>query len=189
MQYEIEDILRDKEYTTYHLLSILLDACVDELEVLVADEIRGMECHAENSAANRSAFRAARIHFSANSLNAVRTENSSMLCVRILRIEPVKSHFSGEATSPILIPPDVFAKIVEGLLRNAVRKIRPMAEELRWTVKNGAEGPEFEVKDFGGRHHPLKIKRLIFENYFPSYDTTQYSSRNPYDFNAGGKGF
>jgi hypothetical protein len=30
---------------------------------------------------------------------------------------------------------------------------------------------------------------LIFENYFTVYETMQYSSRNPYDFNAGGKGF
>ncbi|MCP4401498.1 MAG: GAF domain-containing protein, partial [bacterium] len=38
MQYEIEDILREKEYTNYHILSILLDACVDELDVLIIDE-------------------------------------------------------------------------------------------------------------------------------------------------------
>ena len=32
-------------------------------------------------------------------------------------------------------------------------------------------------------------QRLIFENYFTAYETMQYSSRNPYDFGAGGKGF
>jgi hypothetical protein len=30
---------------------------------------------------------------------------------------------------------------------------------------------------------------MIFENYFTSYDTMQYSTRQPYDFKAGGKGF
>ena len=32
-------------------------------------------------------------------------------------------------------------------------------------------------------------QRLIFENYFTAYETSQYASRKPYDFNAGGKGF
>jgi hypothetical protein len=32
-------------------------------------------------------------------------------------------------------------------------------------------------------------QRLIFENYFTAYETMQYSSRNQYDFGAGGKGF
>jgi hypothetical protein len=32
-------------------------------------------------------------------------------------------------------------------------------------------------------------QRLIFDNYFAAYETAHYSSKNPYDFNAGGKGF
>ncbi|NNL41592.1 MAG: hypothetical protein HKO79_03800, partial [Desulfobacterales bacterium] len=32
-------------------------------------------------------------------------------------------------------------------------------------------------------------QRLIFDNYFTTYDTMSYSSREPYDFMAGGKGF
>ena len=39
MQYEIEDIFREGKYQTYYLLSSLLDACVDELEVLFESEV------------------------------------------------------------------------------------------------------------------------------------------------------
>jgi PAS domain S-box-containing protein len=39
MQYEIEDILREKDYKTYYLLSSLLDACADELELLVSEQL------------------------------------------------------------------------------------------------------------------------------------------------------
>ena len=39
MQYEIEDILREKDYKTYYLLSSLLDACADELELLVTEQL------------------------------------------------------------------------------------------------------------------------------------------------------
>ena len=39
MQYETEDILREKNYKSCYLLSTLLDACADELEVLVSEEL------------------------------------------------------------------------------------------------------------------------------------------------------
>ena len=39
MQYEIEDILREKDYKIHYLLSSLLDACADELEVLVSEHL------------------------------------------------------------------------------------------------------------------------------------------------------
>ena len=186
MQYEIEDILRDKEYTTYHLLSILLDACVDELEVLVADEFGEWNVMQRIRRRIDQLFgpqesisqRIPLTPFVQKQLDALRSNFAHRTC---------EVTFSGEATSPILIPPDVFAKIVEGLLRNAVENT-PDGGRIEVTVKNGAEGPEFEVKDFGVGITP-ENQRLIFENYFPSYDTTQYSSRNPYDFNAGGKGF
>jgi len=95
--------------------------------------------------------------------------------------------FSGETTSAVLIPPDVLSKIVEGLIRNAVENT-PDGGKIEAAVHNDAEGPEFEVKDFGVGITP-ENQRLIFENYFPPYDTMQYASRNSFDFNAGGKGF
>ena len=49
-------------------------------------------------------------------------------------------------------------------------------------------GPELEVKDNGIGISDENM-RMIFENYFTSYETMQYSTRQPYDFKAGGKGF
>lgn len=186
MQYEIEDILRDKEYTTYHLLSILLDACVDELEVLVADEfgewnvMRRIRRRIEQLFGPQESIsqRIPLAQFVQKQVDALRPNFAHRTCEVI---------FSGEATPAILIPPDVLAKIIEGLLRNAVENT-PDGGKIEASVRNGAEGPEFEVKDFGVGITP-ENQRLIFENYFPAYDTMQYSSRNPYDFNAGGKGF
>ena len=56
------------------------------------------------------------------------------------------------------------------------------------SIKNGIEGPEFEVNDFGVGI-TSENQHLIFENYFVASETIEYSSRNRYDFNAGGKGF
>jgi len=46
----------------------------------------------------------------------------------------------------------------------------------------------FEVVD-SGVGITAENQRLIFENYFTAADAMQYSTRQPYDFNAGGRGF
>ncbi|GAK56387.1 multi-sensor signal transduction histidine kinase [Candidatus Vecturithrix granuli] len=186
MQYEIEDILRDKEYATYHLLSILLDACVDELEVLVADEF------GEWNVMQRIRRRIEELFGPQDSISQ-RIPLAQFVQKHLDALRPRFAHrtcqitFSGEATPVVLIPPDVLSKIVEGLIRNAVENT-PDGGKIEAMIRNGAEGPEFEVKDFGVGITP-ENQRLIFENYFPPYDTMRYSSRNPFDFNAGGKGF
>ena len=92
-----------------------------------------------------------------------------------------------EPTPSISIPPEVLSKIVEGLVRNAVENT-PDGGTILVVVRNGEKGPEFEVKD-SGIGMTEENQRLILENYFPSYETMRYSSRKPYDFKAGGKGF
>lgn len=186
MQYEIEDILRDKEYATHHLLSMLLDACVDELEVLVADEfgewnvMQRIRRRIEDLFGPQDAIsqRIPLAPFVQKHLDTLRPRFAHRTC---------QITFSGETTSPVLIPPDVLSKIIEGLIRNAVENT-PDGGQIDVMIRADAEGVEFEIQDFGVGITP-ENQRLIFENYFPSYDAMQYSSRNPFDFNAGGKGF
>ena len=87
----------------------------------------------------------------------------------------------------IWIPADVLDKIIEGLIRNAVENT-PDSGQIIVSVRNGEIGPELEIKDTGVGISE-ENQRLIFENYFTAYDTMQYSSKKPYDFGAGGKGF
>ena len=87
----------------------------------------------------------------------------------------------------IWLPLDVIDKIVEGLVRNAVENT-PDSGQITVSVRNGKIGPELEIKDTGIGISE-ENQRLLFENYFTAYETMQYSTRNPYDFGAGGKGF
>jgi len=187
MQYQIEDILREKDYKIYYMLSSLLDACSDELLVLVSDNlaekdiIERLHQHIEKLFGPHEArSEAIRLdQFVEQQIQALRSRFAHRQCrVNVLISSPVPA---------IWIPRDVLAKIVEGLVRNAVENT-PDSGNITVTVRSGEIGPELEVKD-SGIGISEENQRLLFDNYFTAYDTMQYSSRNPYDFGAGGKGF
>jgi PAS domain S-box-containing protein len=186
MQYEIEDILREKNYKTYYMLSTLLDACADELEVLISEHleekniIQKLRSHIEEifGPHDTQPEKIQLDQFVEKKIEALRPRFAHRKC----RVEVTVS-----VGPPIWIPPDVLEKIIEGLVRNAIENT-PDNGQILVTVRNGEIGPELEIRDTGIGISE-ENQRLIFENYFTAYDTMQYSSRNPYDFGAGGKGF
>jgi signal transduction histidine kinase len=186
MQYEIEDILREKDYASYHLLSGLLDACVDELEVLVSEELGEKDIIQRLRRKIEEIFGPKKITseeiklgaFVKQKIKALRSQFTHRSC-------RVKTHI---ATVPgIWLPRDVLDKVVEGLVRNAIENT-PDDGSILVTVRQGEVGPELEVKD-NGVGISTENQRLIFENYFTAHETMQYSTRKPYDFKAGGRGF
>ncbi|MBU1712222.1 MAG: PAS domain S-box protein [Proteobacteria bacterium] len=186
MQYEVEDILLKKDYTTYYLISALLDACSDEIEVLASldagkeDIIRSIRNRIEDLFGPRESV-SEKISLAVFTDRTVQSLRSSFVHRRC-HIE-VKT----EETPLIYIPRDVLTKIIEGLVRNAVGNT-PDGGKIEISVRNGETGPELEVKDFGVGIAE-ENRRLIFESYITTRETMQYSTRKPYDFNAGGKGF
>jgi len=186
MQYEIEDMLRERNYRTYNMLSTLLEACTDELEVLISAEL-GKEDAAKNIrrrieelfGPRESVSEEIRLdNFVKDKVEKLRSMFTHRRCQLVTKVEPVQ---------PISIPYDVLGKIVEGLIRNAVENT-PDSGRIEVTVSQGKEGPEFKVKDFGVGITD-ENQRLIFDNYFTTYEIMNYSSKKPYDFMAGGKGF
>ncbi|MCP4686467.1 MAG: PAS domain S-box protein, partial [Desulfobacterales bacterium] len=186
MQYEIEDLMRERNYQARHMLSKLLEVCTDELEAL-AEDVQG-----EKDAVTMIRDRIEEI------FGPGKSESEDIRLDRFLqeRVESLRPRFAHrdceldlrvDSDSTIRIPPDVLAKVVDGLIRNAV-EYTPDGGRITVAAHEGENGPELMVRDRGVGITPDN-QTLLFENYFTSYDTLRYSSREPFDFNAGGKGF
>jgi PAS domain S-box-containing protein len=186
MQYEIEDILRKKDYKIHYMLSSLLDACADELEALVSEHL------AEKDLLGRLRQHIDRL-FGRHDVKSEIIRLDQFVEQKIQALQPRFAHRRCRvetriAAGPaIWIPADVLDKIVEGLLRNAIENT-PDSGRITVSVREGKIGPELEIADTGIGISE-ENQRLIFDNYFTAYDTMQYSTRKPYDFGAGGKGF
>ena len=119
MQYKIEDILRERDYKTYHMLSALFEACTDQLEVMVSEElgeenaVQKIRSRIEETFGPRESL-AQEIHldyFVEEKIQSLRPGFAHRQCRLKTQIQ---------YTSPVWIPGDVLTKIVEGLIRNAV---------------------------------------------------------------------
>ncbi|MGD9064099.1 MAG: PAS domain S-box protein [Desulfobacterales bacterium] len=186
MQYQIEDILREKDYKIYYMLSSLLDACTDELEVLVSEELEEKDIIRRLRRRIEELFGPHDTHSEVISLDQFVTKKITALEPRFAHRKCIVKTRIFEVPA-IWIPADVLNKILEGLLRNAIENT-PDGGEIIVSVRNGEIGPEMEIRDTGVGISQ-ENQRLIFENYFTAYETMQYSSGQPYDFGAGGKGF
>ena len=186
MQYQIEDILREKDYKIYYMLSSLLDACADELEVLVSEALD------EKDIIGRLRQRIEEL-FGPHDTQPEVIPLDQFVAEKIKALEPRFAHRKCRVVTRIAmvpaiwLPSDVLAKVVEGLVRNAIENT-PDSGKVTISVKNGEIGPELEIRDTGIGISE-ENQRLIFENYFTTHDTMQYSSGKPYDYGAGGKGF
>lgn len=186
MQYKIEDLLQEKEAGPHRMLSVLLDQCADELEALAA------EAFGEETVTERLRRRIDWL-FGPREAKPERINLARFTDQYIQILRPKFAHrrlaleVHLEDTSPIFVPGDVLGKVIEGLTRNAVENT-PDGGTVRVAVRPGTAGPELEIRD-SGIGLTAENRKLIFGNFFTVYEPLQYSTRSPYDFRAGGKGF
>ncbi len=186
MQYQIEDIVKKKNYNTFHLLNNLVYACTDQLETFITEEMGGGEV-------------IKRIRRRIDEIFGPRESKSEKISLDAFVSAVLKNigfrfaHREGriikkfEPVPKIYIPQDVLFKIVEGLVKNALENT-PDKGEIIVSVKEKRENIELTVKDFGIGISE-ENQKMIFQNYFTTYETMGYSSKREYDFGAGGKGF
>jgi signal transduction histidine kinase len=185
IQYEVQDIMQEREYKTHELLNLLLDQCADELEALVAEEV------GEGKIVERIRSKIDEIYGPKESkISDISLDQYVIERLRVMK--PAFAHREVEIVTHtervprICVPEDVLEKMVDGLVRNAV-EATPDEGRIDLIVHRKGDGAELVVYDCGiGITDENKDR--IFEGFFSTQETMSYSSKRPYDFYAGGKG-
>ncbi|MGE5842536.1 MAG: GAF domain-containing protein, partial [Deltaproteobacteria bacterium] len=185
IQYEVDDIMEDKPQKTYGLLTLLLDQCAEELASVAAEEI-GQE----------PLFKRIRDHldrvFGPKEAKPEVLHLDQEVGARLDYLKPLFSHRELEvftqlnSVPPILLPPEVLHKVIDGLVRNAVENT-PDEGRIEVALQKEGHGALLIVRDYGVGI-PEEAQKRIFEGFFTTRDPLAYSSKRPFDFNAGGKG-
>jgi signal transduction histidine kinase len=95
-------------------------------------------------------------------------------------------HREGGKDLCVLMDPGVVEEILEALLKNAVENT-PDEGLIQVLVEQRGEKLILKIRDFGTGITD-ENQRSLFDGLFHTQDTDLYSSKRPYDFNAGGKG-
>jgi PAS domain S-box-containing protein len=186
MESEIEDILRERDYSPHATMSHLLDACADLLETMVAGQAGDPDLLTALRRRIDSLFGptgegCASIgleEFVSREIEGLRPRFAHRRLTLEVHAVPVQR---------IQIPASVLGKVVRGLVRNAVENT-PDGGHIDIHICRGNKGPRFVVQDTGVGLEEHQ-RRLIVDNYFTDYEPLGYASKVPYDFGAGGRGF
>jgi PAS domain S-box-containing protein len=185
IQYEVHDIMDAKAYKTHGLLTMMVDTCADELETLLAEEV------GEKPVVRRIRQRIDEI-FGLKKAVSQAISLDTTVKERLEVLKPLFAHrevyiaTTIEPAPQVYLPRDVLQKVIDGLVKNAVENT-PDEGKIEVAVHRKGEGTELVVHDYGVGITEDSQKR-IFEGFFTTQDTMAYSSKRPFDFNAGGKG-
>jgi len=86
----------------------------------------------------------------------------------------------------VQMPKEVLRKVCSGLIKNAIENT-PDEGRIEIRARSEKQGVRIEVLDYGIGIHPLDQK-VIFSGFFHTQETCRYSTRRPYEFDAGGAG-
>ena len=92
----------------------------------------------------------------------------------------------GRKDIPVLSDSGILREVLDGLLKNAIENT-PDGGMIRIMLEQTGKRVLLRVQDFGTGITEVN-QRYIFDGLFTTQETELYCSKNPYDFNAGGKG-
>jgi PAS domain S-box-containing protein len=182
---QVYDILEKKSFHHTPVFSLIFDECADMIEALIAEET------GESQVVQKVRQTLEKI-YSTPDQEAVLVQLDQFVDHRVQALRPLFSHRQVNLTTrlepvpDIRIPVEPLQKVVDGLIRNAVENT-PDGCGIQVQVHEKGRHVELVVHDQGIGLTEEAQKR-IFEGFFTTQETLQYSSKTPFDFNAGGKG-
>ena len=190
IQNETSDIMENKEYSSHGLLLKMLDSCKDELVTLISQNI---DNNIESDDIIESVRKLIDEKFGPSESGSVNIDLNSFFPVLHDELKQKYSYREvnvslviQENLPQINIPKDILSKIFEGLIKNGVENT-PDKGDIKISLQREDNSVLLKVHDFGvGIKEDDKAS--IFGGFFTTQDTLLYSTKNPYAFNAGGKG-
>ncbi len=185
MQYQLEDITRHSDPAHYGMLSKIVEICTEDLENLIFLETK--------EPVTRCIRQRIEQVFGPREAVSQTIELGPFVNQVIEKIKPAFSHrrldliADLQKKGTIFLPPEVLEKSIVGLVRNAVENT-PDGGRIEIQTKTNHGWVLLKVSD-SGIGITEENKALLFKSFFTTSETTDYSTRKPYDFNAGGRGF
>ncbi|MFN2436507.1 MAG: PAS domain S-box protein [Desulfotignum sp.] len=186
IQEETADIMDKKVYGARDLLQVMLQTCKDELATLI-------EQHLDEEDPMEVVTAVIEKEFSSPALNNRDIDLNRAFEDLFESLKPAFSFRDLDITvnlqdnlPKIRLPRDVFEKSLTGLIRNSIENT-PDHGRIDISTRQKQDSIVFTVHDFGVGIETEDQKR-IFEGFFSVQKTADYSTKTPYDFNAGGKG-
>lgn len=188
IQYETEDLLTRTDPKAHHLMSRMVDACRDEVDVLL-----DLEETEENRRIIRLLQTALADIFGPRDLVPQPVDLTEFLDRKLAALRPrfrdrdLSVETRLDPADPVDIPPEVLNIVTRGLVRNSV-EYTPDQGRIEICVRTRDNRPELMIRDTGVGFTEEKL-RLIFGNFFMPPDSGDYQTKTPYAFDAGGRGF
>jgi PAS domain S-box-containing protein len=110
-------------------------------------------------------------------LNEIRSSATHRSVAIRTQIEPARIEY---------LDPDLLGLVLKTLVKNAIEN-SPDETEVVVSLEETIDSLRLAVED-GGVGIPLTDQEFIFEGFHHTQATDEYSSKKPFDFNAGGKG-
>lgn len=182
---QVYDILEKKSFFHTPVFTLIFDECADMIEALIAEETG-------KAGVGQKVRQTLENIYSTPDQNAVLIQLDSFVHGRVQALRPLFGHRQVNLTTrlepvpDIRIPAEPLQKVVDGLIRNAVENT-PDGCDIQVQVHEKGRQVELVVHDQGIGLTEDAQKR-IFEGFFTTQETLKYSSKTPFDFNAGGKG-
>lgn len=186
IQYEAEDLMIHKNYQVHHILSRMVEACRDEVESLY-------EAHSHSKEVITSIQKSIDDLFGPREVISKHIYLNAYITTKLNELASKFSHrkmaFSTQLDHQSLVnlPIEIIDILITGLIRNAVEHT-PDYGEIDIILVGDGDISELEIKDYGVGFTREK-QHLLFKNYFTPPEIDRYATKEPYDFNAGGKGF
>ncbi|MFO8090003.1 MAG: GAF domain-containing protein, partial [Desulfatiglandaceae bacterium] len=178
VQYEVEDIMRNGHYRTNYMLSSMLDVCRDQLASFVEIESEDGDLAARISARIDDIFGPKEYVSEPIRLDQfIPTFLDDLKDSFAHRKIDIVADF--QEVDPVMIPGAVLGKVVGGLIKNAVENT-PDGGKVEVAVRPEGSGVELVVTDYGVGITE-ENQRRIFEGFFTTQETMDYSSKRPFD--------